>query len=85
MGMLGRYEAHFYCDCCNDFMEVGEYETRSETVKNVKKFWLLRKDGVVLCEKCKEIENLTLIPEYSREGGAWNWKTHLKAQEPAND
>ena len=84
MGMLGCYEAHFYCDCCNEFMECGEYPTLDETLENVKKFWLLRTDGVILCEKCKEIENPTLIKEDKREGYEWNWKT-TEAQEQSHD
>ena len=85
MGLISSYCAHFYCDCCNKFREVGEYETYSEAVKNIKGFWLLRSDGVVLCDKCKEIDAPILISEDSREGGAWNWRKQLKAQEQGHD
>ncbi|MBJ9901971.1 hypothetical protein [Acinetobacter bereziniae] len=85
MGIVASYCAHFYCDSCNDFMEVGEYQTYSETIKNVKAAWLLRSDGVVLCEKCQKIENPVLIDEAKREGINWNWRKQLKAQEQSHD
>lgn len=88
MGMIGCYDAHFYCDKCEAFAEVSNVQTYSEAIKAAQKGeggWLLRSDGVVLCEECKVIKNPTLIPEDNREGGAWNWRKQLKAQEPSND
>ena len=85
MGMYGSYCAHFYCDSCNKFREVGEHETYSKTVIHMRDFWLLRSDGVVLCEECKTSPKPELLDEDKREGGPWNWRKQLKAQEPTND
>ncbi|MFW1942932.1 hypothetical protein ACG93R_05425 [Acinetobacter guillouiae] len=85
MGMVASYCAHFYCDSCNEFMEVGAHETYRETIKDVKSIWLLRSDGVVLCHKCREIKNPVLLDETNREGSVWNWRKLAKAQEQSHD
>lgn len=80
--MVGGYDAHFYCDCCNDFCEVNGIgvETYQDVIHLMKKdedkkeSWLLRDDGVVLCEKCKTKNPLKLMKENNREGSMWNSK-----------
>lgn len=87
MGMVGCYDAHFYCDCCNEFSQVAQVETYEEAIEAAQKGnggWLFRADGVILCETCKDIENPTLIPENKREGSVWNWKT-TEAQERGHE
>jgi ferredoxin len=82
MGIVGGYDAHFYCDCCNDFCEVNGIglETYQDIIHLIKKdedkkqSWLLRDDGVVLCGKCKTQNNPELIKESDREGSSWNIK-----------
>ena len=49
MGMYGSYDAHFYCDSCKAFAEVGAFQTFSEAINAAKKGacgWLLRSDGL---------------------------------------
>ena len=74
MGMLGGYDAHFYCDCCKAFTEVNGIgvETYSDAIKIIRTHWKLRPDGVVLCDKCKLLPNPPLISEEQREGTIWN-------------
>ncbi len=87
MGMVGCYDAHFYCDCCNEFSQVAQVETYEEAIEAAQKGnggWLFRADGVILCETCKDIKNPTLIPENKREGSVWNWKT-TEAQERGHE
>lgn len=88
MGMYGSYDAHFYCDSCKAFAEVGAVQTFSEAINAAKKGaggWLLRSDGVVLCEECKTNPKPELLDEDEREGGPWNWRKQLKAQEQSHD
>ena len=33
MGMVGCYDAHFYCDCCNEFSQVAQVETYEEAIE----------------------------------------------------
>lgn len=76
MGMVGCYDAHFYCDCCKKFIEVTEFETRHEAIEGASKGedgWLFRDDGTILCSVCKKLEDPDLIPEGKREGYEWNF------------
>lgn len=76
MGIVGCYEAHFYCDCCKKFTEVTQIETRQEAIEVASRAvdgWLFRDDGTILCDVCKELENPDLIPEDKREGYEWNF------------
>ena len=87
MGIVGCYDAHFYCDCCNQFAQSEHVETYEEAINAMQEGedgWLFRPDGVVLCSACKVLENPVLIPEDNREGGEWNWKTSA-AQEQGHD
>lgn len=89
MGMVGGYDAHFYCDCCNDFCEVNGIgvETYQDAIHLMKKdedkkqSWLLRDDGVVLCEKCKVQNSPEIIKEDDREGYIWTLKKEGVASE----
>ena len=89
MGMVGGYDAHYYCDCCNDFCEVNGIgvETYQDAIHLMKKdedkkqSWLLRDDGVVLCEKCKAQNNPEIMNEDDREGYVWTLKKEGVASE----
>lgn len=77
MGLVGGYVAHFYCDSCNTFAELGQVQTLEEALKAAaggQGGWLFREDGVVLCEECKKLPNPPIIPEDDREGWEWNFK-----------
>lgn len=76
MGIVSGYTAHFYCDCCRDFMEVDGIgiETLRDAVRDAKTAWLLRKDGIVLCSKCMLLPSPTILNEDDREGIEWNFK-----------
>ena len=84
MGVVGCYTAHFYCDCCNDFAEVANVETYEECLEAASKGkdgWLMREDGVILCEVCKSLKVPELIPEEKREGIEWNWHKNKETQQ----
>lgn len=75
MGMLGIYNAHYYCDRCNKFQEIGDqvYSAR-EANKAIRSLgWILSRKGDVLCDDCAKKPKATLIlmPDDNREGSDW--------------
>lgn len=72
MGLVGGYDAHFYCDSCNVFGQ-GYGQTKAEAIRDIRNHgWVLKRDGLVLCESCKNRKNIVIIPEGDRNGCEWN-------------
>lgn len=72
MGMLGMYDAHFYCDACQAFEQSEEVHTAAEARKQVKKIgWKFKKDGSILCQKCSIDKSAAVMPEDARNGSDW--------------
>ncbi|MCF4555224.1 hypothetical protein L1Z56_14390 [Acinetobacter baumannii] len=72
MGLVGGYDAHFYCDSCNAFSQ-GYGQTKAEAIRDIRnRGWVLKRDGLVLCEACKKRKNIAIIPEDDRNGCEWN-------------
>lgn len=75
MGMLGGYNAHYFCDCCNKFAEVNDQVYSAAQANKVIRAmkWILLPDGSVICDSCaaKPRGELVFIPEPDREGVWW--------------
>ncbi|MGC9655400.1 UNVERIFIED_CONTAM: hypothetical protein KWD66_14490 [Acinetobacter pittii] len=72
MGLVGGYDANFYCDSCNAFGQ-GYGQTKAEAIRDIRnRGWLLKRNGLVLCEICKSRKNIAITPEDDRNGCEWN-------------
>ncbi len=70
MGMLGAYDAHFYCDCCGAFEQALDVNNAGQARSQMRKFgWKLRPDGTTICKACPT--DKPLLPEAEQQGGEW--------------
>lgn len=74
MGMLGNYDCHLYCDCCNCFSEFSQgYDNASQAREGARECgWKFKNDGTVICKKCHQDKN-HVLPDDRREGSNWHY------------
>lgn len=72
MGMLGAYDAHFYCDVCKECTTSDQVHTAEEARTQVREEgWKFRRDGAILCPQHANDKTPALISEDKREGSDW--------------